>query len=97
MARSALPDVILMDINLPDISGIRAMKILSEDPKTARIPVVALSANAMPRDIKKGMKAGFFNYLSKPIKLDEFMNTLDLALKFSQTTIANKAVTEQIK
>jgi CheY-like chemotaxis protein len=73
MARASMPDVILMDINLPGISGIQALKILAEDPVTAHIPVVALSANAMPRDIEKGLQAGFFRYLTKPIKVDEFM------------------------
>jgi PAS domain S-box-containing protein len=83
-ARASLPDVILMDINLPGISGIKAMRILAEDPKTAHIPVVAISANAMPRDIEKGLEAGFFRYLTKPIKVDEFMETLDVALTFAK-------------
>jgi signal transduction histidine kinase/AmiR/NasT family two-component response regulator len=83
-ARASLPDVILMDINLPGISGIKAMRILAEDPKTAHIPVVALSANAIPRDIEKGLEAGFFRYLTKPIKVNEFMDTLDVALKFAK-------------
>ena len=82
IARSSLPDMILMDINLPGISGIQALKILREDAATAHIPVVALSANAIPRDIKKGMEAGFFRYLTKPIKVDEFMATLDATLNF---------------
>ena len=83
MARACLPDVILMDINLPGISGVRAMKILNDDQATTHIPVVALSANAMPRDIEKGIEAGFFRYLTKPIKINEFMETLDEALKYS--------------
>jgi PAS domain S-box-containing protein len=80
MAQAAMPEVILMDINLPGISGLTALKILAGDPTTAHIPVIALSANAMPRDIEKGLQAGFFRYLTKPIKIDEFMDTLDLAL-----------------
>jgi PAS domain S-box-containing protein len=83
LARSKRPHVILMDINLPGISGIEALNILREDPATAHIPVVALSANAMPRDIKKGLHAGFFRYLTKPIKVNEFMETLDEALEFA--------------
>ena len=75
-----------MDINLPGISGIEALKILREDPATAHIPVVALSANAMPRDIEKGLEAGFFRYLTKPIKVNEFMDTLDVALEFAEET-----------
>jgi PAS domain S-box-containing protein len=84
VARASLPDVILMDINLPGISGIDALKILSEDPLTAHIPVVALTANAIPRDIEKGLKAGFFRYLTKPIKVNEFMDTLDVVLKYAK-------------
>ena len=82
LARAHRPDVILMDINLPGISGIEALKILREDAATAHIPVVALSANAMKRDIEKGLLAGFFRYLTKPIKIHEFMETLDVALEF---------------
>jgi PAS domain S-box-containing protein len=80
LARAYLPDVILMDINLPGISGYGALKILSEDPATAHIPVLALSANAVPRDIEKGLEAGFFRYLTKPIRVREFMDALDVAL-----------------
>jgi CheY-like chemotaxis protein len=83
IARRHHPDVILMDINLPGISGIEALKILREDAETAHIPVVALSANAMPRDIEKGLQAGFFRYLTKPIKVNEFMDTLGIALEFA--------------
>jgi signal transduction histidine kinase/CheY-like chemotaxis protein len=84
IARASRPDVILMDINLPGISGIRAMRILAEDMSTAHIPVVALSANAIPRDIETGLEAGFFRYLTKPIKVNEFMDTLDIALTFAK-------------
>ena len=81
LARAHQPEVILMDINLPGISGVEAMKILRDDPVTAHIPVVALSANAMPRDIEKGLEAGFHSYLTKPIKVKEFMDALDAALE----------------
>ena len=80
LARAYLPDVILMDINLPGISGYGALKILQDDPLTAHIPVLALSANAVPRDIEKGLEAGFFRYLTKPIRVREFMEALDVAL-----------------
>jgi len=81
LARAHQPDVIVMDINLPGISGIEAMKILRDDPTTVHIPIVALSANAMPRDVAKGLEAGFFSYLTKPIKVNEFMEALDAALQ----------------
>jgi signal transduction histidine kinase/ActR/RegA family two-component response regulator len=79
IARARRPDLILMDINLPGINGIRALKILAADPTTAHIPVIALSANAIPHDIAKGLAAGFFRYLTKPIKVNEFMETLNVA------------------
>ena len=92
LARSHKPDIILMDINLPGISGLNALRILAENPATAHIPVIALSANAMPRDIEKGLRAGFFRYLTKPIKVAEFMATLDLALKHAEDTAPPREV-----
>ncbi len=83
-ARAYLPEVILMDINLPGLSGIEAMKILRADPSTMHIPIIALSANAVPRDIERALEAGFFNYLTKPIKVGEFMDGLDAALSFAR-------------
>lgn len=80
LARAQLPDVILMDINLPGISGIEAMNILRNDPATKHIPIIALSAHAMLNDIKKGLEAGFFKYLTKPIKINELMSALEEAL-----------------
>jgi CheY-like chemotaxis protein len=91
LARTYQPEVILMDINLPGISGIQALKILREDPVTAHIPVLAISANAMPHDIKVGLEAGFFRYLTKPIRVNEFMIALDLALKDSGKVINSAA------
>ena len=84
LARACRPDVILMDINLPGLSGIEALKILREDRITAHIPVIALSANAMARDIHKGMEAGFFRYLTKPVKVSEFMEALNVAMEFAE-------------
>ncbi len=79
LARTHRPTVILLDINLPGISGIAVLKILQQDSLTAQIPVVALSANAMPRDIEMGLKLGFFHYLTKPVKVAELMETLKSA------------------
>ena len=84
MARKDQPEVILMDINLPDISGIEVLKMLRLDPETAHIPVVALSANAMQYDIENGLKAGFLGYLAKPIKIDQFNETIRMALAFAE-------------
>jgi signal transduction histidine kinase/ActR/RegA family two-component response regulator len=88
-ARACLPEVILMDINLPGLGGVEAMKILRADPMTAHIPVIALSANAVPRDIERGLEAGFFGYITKPIVVGRFMDALDEALAVA------KAASEQ--
>ena len=90
VARTTRPTVILMDINLPGISGVEALKVLRIDPVTAHIPVVALSANAMPRDIEMGLDAGFFRYLTKPIKIKEFMDTLNTALEFAEEELCRR-------
>jgi PAS domain S-box-containing protein len=94
MANELLPDLILMDINLPGISGLDALIILAKDKKTAHIPVIALSANAIPHDIERGLKAGFFRYLTKPIRVKEFMETLDSALQFAKDIADHKAKKE---
>jgi len=81
MARQHRPDLILMDINLPGISGIQALRLLREDPLTAHIPVLAVSANALPGDIRAGLDAGFFRYLTKPIDLDGLMAAIEAAVR----------------
>ena len=81
MARKNLPDLILMDINLPGINGFEALKMLRADPLTEHIPVIALSANAMLLDIEKGLMAGFYGYITKPINVDKFTNSLNEAMR----------------
>ncbi len=83
LARSTLPDLILMDINLPGISGFDAMKIIKAGPTTAHIPIVAVSANAMPLDVERGLKAGFYRYITKPIRVSEFMEAVNIALEYA--------------
>lgn len=73
LAETRQPDLIVMDINLPGIDGVEAMKRLRANPKTRAIPVIALSASAMPTDIKRGLSAGFRDYLIKPIKVEEVL------------------------
>jgi signal transduction histidine kinase/ActR/RegA family two-component response regulator len=95
LARATLPQVILLDINLPGISGTKVLRMLREDPTTAHIPVIALSANAMPRDIEKGLEAGFFRYLTKPIKIKEFMETLEEALDIAEESAGEPLLLER--
>ena len=90
LARSHLPAAILMDINLPGISGLDAMSILRADPATMHIPIIAVSANAVHSDIERSLKAGFFAYVTKPIKVSAFMDTLDAALESSMGASVKK-------
>ena len=75
---------IVHGVNVPGKGGVIQV-FLSMDPATAQIPVIGLSANAMSSDIERGLEAGFFRYLTKPIRVDEFLRTLNLALKFAQS------------
>jgi signal transduction histidine kinase/FixJ family two-component response regulator len=83
LALGCVPDVIVMDINLPGMNGIEAMQILNQDPLTSHIPIVALSANAMPLDVATGLTAGFYKYLTKPINVSAFMETLTFSLEYA--------------
>ena len=90
MASSWQPQVILLDINLPDMDGYAVLKALAKNPATWNIPVIAISANAMQADIQKGIEAGFFRYLTKPIKLNELLDALTFAFKYTKITKFNK-------
>jgi CheY-like chemotaxis protein len=80
LARTHLPDVILMDNNMPVLSGAAAQAILRSDPRTTHIPIIAISANAMPNAVATGLEAGFFRYLTKPVDLGALAEALDSAL-----------------
>jgi len=80
LARARRPDLVLMDINLPGMSGLDALAILREWPETKTIPVIALTAAASDRDRQRGERAGFFRYLTKPLKVDELEAALDEVL-----------------
>jgi PAS domain S-box-containing protein len=80
LVRAHLPAVVLMDINLPGMSGFEALRQLREWPETRDIPVIALSAAAMPRDTKRGEEAGFVRYLTKPVKVDQLTSLLETLL-----------------
>jgi CheY-like chemotaxis protein len=80
LARAHLPDVVLLDINLPGMTGFDVLRQLRADPRTAAIPAIALTANAMPRDVERGIAAGFFRYLIKPINIDEFTEAINSAI-----------------
>jgi PAS domain S-box-containing protein len=80
IARAQLPQLILMDMNLPGLNGAAAQQRLRADPLTSAIPVIALTANAMPADVKAGLDAGFFRYITKPIDITALLEAINCAL-----------------
>jgi CheY-like chemotaxis protein len=85
LARMHLPAVILMDNNMPEMSGREAHAILRNDPRTADIPIIALSANAMPGAAENGLATGFFRYLTKPFDVNKLLVAVDDALEVART------------
>ena len=77
LATSKKPDLILMDINLPGMNGIQALKRLRDTRETSEIPIIAVTSNSQPQDVEAGMRAGFNAYLTKPIKVSDLMRTID--------------------
>jgi signal transduction histidine kinase/ActR/RegA family two-component response regulator len=80
LARTRDPDLIVLDINLPGMDGFQALELLRAYPDTKHIPIIALSANAMPSEVRRGLEAGFLSYLTKPVDVKEFLRTIDLFL-----------------
>jgi CheY-like chemotaxis protein len=77
LARGHEPEVILIDINLPGMSGLDALRALRDLPETREIPVIALTAAASERDKRRGIQAGFYRYITKPVKVDELLLALE--------------------
>ncbi len=80
LARAHAPELVLLDINLPGLDGYQVLEALREDERLAAVPVVAVTANAMPRDIERGRAAGFAEYLTKPLDVARFEQVLDRLL-----------------
>ena len=76
LATEAVPDLVLMDIQLPGINGIEAFRQIRGNPRTARIPVAALTASVTPTDRSEITAAGFDSFIGKPINLKEFVETV---------------------
>jgi PAS domain S-box-containing protein len=94
VAKSMRPDMILMDINLPGISGIEALRLLRRNPDTIAIPVIAVSANAMPNDIEAAMAEGFNDYITKPFDIAEIISTIARIQRSPTTTDISKNTIE---
>jgi len=83
--RARRPDVVLLDMNLPDISGMELLRHLKAAPDTADLPVVVVSADALPQQIEAALAAGAAHYLTKPVSIAELMGVLDELLGQAQT------------
>lgn len=81
MAQTQRPSIIIMDINLPGMDGFEALSQLRSIPATRSIPVLGLSANAMASDVSKGKAAGFFDYLTKPVEVEQLIKAIQSALE----------------
>ena len=81
VAKEEQPDAILMDVVMPGMNGFQALKKLQNLKKTQNIPVIALSANAMSKDIQKGIEAGFDDYLTKPVKVNEVVSAIKVLIE----------------
>ncbi len=83
LAQARKPDLILLDINMPGMDGYQVLQIIKQNPDLKQIPVVAVTANAMPQDIKRGREAGFTDYITKPIQVREFLSSVEYWLASS--------------
>jgi len=88
LAQAHLPELILLDINMPGLDGYEVLAVLKADDRLKAIPVIAVTANAMPRDIERGRAAGFADYLTKPIDVGQFLQAIDRCLSASEELAA---------
>ena len=77
MVKEDRPDLILLDINLPEMDGFEVLKRLQDDPDTREIPVIAVTAAAMPAEVERGLSAGFKEYITKPIDIATVLRTIE--------------------
>jgi len=84
VARRELPDLVLMDLSLPEVDGWKAAAELKADPKTAGIPLLALTAHTLPGDRQRALEAGFDGFISKPIDIRTFPQKIKQALQSRQ-------------
>jgi CheY-like chemotaxis protein len=92
IAFAEIPDLILMDIDMPILDGYEAFKILKKIPETQYIPIIAFSANTGEEDIEDAINLGFSSYLTKPIDIPVFLESIDLALGNDRTKIGSLPV-----
>ncbi|MEQ9125947.1 MAG: response regulator, partial [Alphaproteobacteria bacterium] len=92
LARAHRPDVIVVDLHLPEMSGFELFDRLKAAPETRHTPVIALTAAAMPRDVRRGVEAGFFRYMTKPLDAKAFLQAVDDAIQSSNGSTRRRTV-----
>jgi PAS domain S-box-containing protein len=90
LARQERPGVLMLDIHLPGMSGYQVLEQLRADPTLRDIPVLALSADAMPHDIQRGLAAGFDRYIAKPVDLNELLGTLNSLVRIGRSRVSGR-------
>jgi CheY-like chemotaxis protein len=85
LAHARRPDIILLDIHLPGMDGYEVLRRLRADAALSGVPVIALSADAMPHDVQRGLAAGFDRYIAKPVDLTDLSGALDTLLRKNRT------------
>jgi PAS domain S-box-containing protein len=95
LARSSAPSVIIMDINLPGMSGLDALRILKGAPETERVPVIALTAAASEQERKRGERLGFYRYMTKPVDIGDLEATLEAVLSGQRKPSAAHAASSE--
>jgi CheY-like chemotaxis protein len=93
LALAHRPDLILLDINMPGMDGYQVLNVIQASAELRRIPVVAITANAMPRDIERGKAAGFTDYLTKPLDIGHFLQVVDALLDTATITTTTTTTT----
>lgn len=81
LALERVPDLVLMDIQLPGMNGMEALKVLRAEPSTAKVPVVAITASVMTQDRQQIMDTGFDGFIEKPINLRDFLATVNASIR----------------
>ena len=81
LALTRRPELILLDINIPGLDGYQVLEVFKADARLKAIPVIAVTANALPRDVERGLAAGFADYLTKPLDVGRFIATIDTCLQ----------------
>lgn len=90
MVAKELPDVVILDIMMPDVSGLEVLRFMRREPKLKNIPVIVVSARSMPSDVKEGLEAGATEYLTKPVGYLDLKQAVDQVMQKQQTDTTSK-------